>query len=85
MSHYAESGLQEHSIGDIYPLSIVVKKTPGRADGVCELTNLVTGRVLKVCHFGHYLDPFVDFQEVHEYLESVAKQQVGDNRPYKSR
>jgi hypothetical protein len=82
MTHYANGGLQTHSIGDIYPWSIVVLKTPGKPDVQIQLTNRVTGEVKRSFLFGNALDDFAGFHEAHAAAERFVPT-YGPDVPYK--
>jgi hypothetical protein len=74
MSHSNEhSGLQEHSVGDDYPWSIVVYKQP-RGVGYCQAKNLITGETRGRLWFGPNDRLFI---EAHRLAEASIPRDTG--------
>lgn len=65
MAHYSDSGLQQYSIGPLYPWSVVIHKRPGDI-GFARLENLVTGQK---CVKHYFAASFQGFEQAHRQAE----------------
>lgn len=71
--HYENSGLQKHSIGDIYPYSVVViDRAVGKGFGVCEGRNLITGEVVCAISYNNN-GPAGSFESAHRVAEHACR------------
>jgi hypothetical protein len=75
--HAGNSGLQSHSVGDIYPYSIVViDRAVGAGYGVCQGRNLITGEV--VCNVQYNNNgPAGSFESAHRTAEFICADRKG--------
>lgn len=64
------ASLQSHSIGELYPLSVVIVESDGRS--FCELRNLISGARYSAHRFEFY-DYGYSFDQAHASAESLAK------------
>lgn len=78
LGHHENSGLQKHSVGEIYPYSIVIVERNGC--GVCEGRNLITGE--KVCAFSYNNSGCAgSFESAHRAAEAIcAKCKASDDQ-----
>lgn len=75
MSHFADTGLQTHSIGELYPWTIVVHSRSGLGHGYCRAENTITGE--KQSQFGFGPAPAQSFETAHALAEqSVPRDQT---------
>ena len=77
--HHGSGGLQNHSIGDHYPWSIVVYSQPGKG-GFCRAENLITGEVLSD-HSYVSAARDGDFAAAHRRAESEIPQHEAFRQP----
>lgn len=78
--HYENSGLQKHSVGDIYPWSIVViERGIGKGCGVCQGRNLITGQI--ACNVVYNNNgPAGSFESAHRTAEFVVRDRIEQER-----
>ena len=80
MAHAGNSGLQAHSIGELYPYSIVViERGIGKGCGVCQGRNLITGEI--VCSVVYNNNgPAGSFESAHRTAEHVVRDHIEQSR-----
>ena len=64
------SGLQSHSLGELYPLSVAIVESDGRS--FCEIRNLISGARYSAHRF-EFWDYGYSFDVAHASAESLAK------------
>lgn len=80
MGHAGISGLQNHSIGEIYPWSIVIiERGVGKGYGICQGRNLVTGEVCCEVPYNNN-DAAGSFESAHRSAEFVCKAAIERDR-----
>jgi hypothetical protein len=76
MSHHGNSGIQEHSVGDLYPGGIRIESKPEAGEGVIVAYNLLTSE-----EYGRVT--FADWKSDFDMAHRIAEALIPPDVPYR--